>query len=101
MRVALSGLALAAAVRVIDGVHHHATHRRTNAAPADRAGFAVAAKVVLVVADFADGGTAIDVHLARLGRTQANRRVQTFACGKLCGAAGAARELATLAGLQL
>src|SRR5688572_30017872 len=101
MRVALSGLAFAAAVRVIDGVHHYAAHRRTNATPADRAGLAVAAQVVLVVADFADGGAALDVHLARLGRAQANRRVRPFACGELCGAAGAARELAALAGLQL
>src|SRR5262249_41074384 len=79
----------------------HAAHRRTDAAPADRAGLAVAAQVVLVVADFADRGAAIDVHLAGFGRTQTHRRVQTFARRELRGAAGAARHLAALARLEL
>src|SRR5208283_342489 len=35
MRVALSGLALAAAVRMVDRIHHDAAHRRTHAQPAN------------------------------------------------------------------
>src|SRR6201996_5016526 len=53
VRVALAGLALATTVRVIDRVHRQTAHRRAHAAPAHRAGLAVAAQVVLIVADFA------------------------------------------------
>src|ERR1700747_278914 len=47
--VALAGLALAAAVRVIDRVHGESAHRRADAAPALRARLAVAGRVVLLV----------------------------------------------------
>src|SRR5580700_9569056 len=70
MRIALAGLALAAAVRVIDGVHRQSPRRRADAAPALGACLAVAPQIVLVVADFADGCAAVDVHAARLGRLQ-------------------------------
>src|SRR4029077_20310556 len=79
VRVALAGLALAAAVRVVDRVHGQAAHRRAYAAPALGAGLAVAAQVVLVVADLADGGAAVDVHLARLAGLQAQERVDALA----------------------
>src|ERR1700691_1227692 len=42
MRIALPGLAFAAAVRGVDGIHRKAAHRRTDAAPAFGAGLAVA-----------------------------------------------------------
>src|ERR1700722_12168034 len=101
MRVALAGLALAAAVRVIDRVHHDAAHRRPHAQPAHRAGLAEHAQVVLIVADFADGGAAIDVDLANLPRLQAHARIQPFARRELRGAAGRAGELAALAHFHL
>src|SRR5580658_804656 len=41
VRVTLAGLALATAVRMVDGVHRQATHRRPHTEPADRTGFAV------------------------------------------------------------
>src|SRR3984885_15873026 len=49
VRITLAGLALAAAVRVVDRVHGEPTHRRAHPAPAHRTGFAVAAQVVLLI----------------------------------------------------
>src|ERR1700733_5939879 len=100
MRIALAGLAFAAAVRVIDGIHGKTAHRRADAAPALGARLAVAAQVVLVVAHLADGRAAIHVHAARLGRFQAQRGVDALARGVLHRAAGASGELPALAGLQ-
>ena len=51
VRVALAGLALATTVRMVDRVHHDAADRRADAAPALRAGLAVDAQAVFVVAD--------------------------------------------------
>src|SRR5262245_58688414 len=66
-RVARGGLpALAAAMRVVDGVHRHAAHRRAHAAPAHPAGLADRFQRVLLVADLADRGAAVHVHLADL-----------------------------------
>src|SRR5512147_1749819 len=63
-RVALgAGPALTTAVRVIDRVHRHTPHRRTDAAPALRPRFTNGAQVVLFIAHLADGGAAVDVHL--------------------------------------
>src|SRR5579875_980312 len=101
MRIALPGFALAAAVRVIDRVHRKPAHRRPHAAPADGARLAVAAQVVLVVAHFADRRAAVDVHAADLGRFHPEIGVCALARRVLGGAAGAARELAALAGLEL
>src|SRR5688572_16581937 len=101
MRVALAGLALAAAVRVVDRVHDDAADRRADAAPALRAGLAVNDQAVVVVADFADRRATVHVHLAHLGRPQTDRRVETFARHELCGGAGAARELTAATRLEL
>src|SRR2546423_7272184 len=73
------GAAFAAAVRIVDGVHRHAAYRRAHTAPAHPAGLADRFEVVLGVAGFADGGAAIDVHLADPARAQAKLRVGTFA----------------------
>src|SRR5262249_59438889 len=51
-------LALAAAVRVVDGVHRGAAHGRALALPAAAAGLAAGDVLVLDVADLADGGAA-------------------------------------------
>ncbi len=100
VRIALSGLAFATTVRVIDRVHGLAANRRADAEPALRAGLAVDAQVVLVVRHFADRGAAVDVHLAALARLQAQQRVDAFARGEAGRGAGAARHLAALAGLE-
>src|SRR5262245_37950146 len=86
---------------MVDRVHGLATHRRADAQPALGAGLAVHAQVVLVVRHFADGGAAIDVHLAALARLQAQQRVDAFARGEAGRGAGAAHHLAALAGLEL
>src|ERR1041385_6961793 len=91
MRIALTGLAFAAAVRMVDGVHRDAAHRRPNSAPALGAGLADLAQVVLFVPDLADRRTAIHVHLAHLARARDD----------LHRGARAARELRALPGLEL
>src|SRR5690606_26677510 len=101
VRVTLSRSALTTTVRVVDRVHRCTTHRRSDTAPPHGASLAVAAQVVLLIADFADRCAAIDVHLAHLVRTQTNRRVGAFARGELRRGAGGTRELTTLARLQL
>src|SRR3970040_1172711 len=101
MRIPLAGLAFAAAVRMVDGIHRHAAHRRADTAPALRAGFADLAQVVLVVADFTDRRAAGHVDSAHLARTQAHRDVGPFAGDDLHRGTGAARELPALAGLEL
>src|SRR3989304_8544806 len=57
------GLAFPAPMRVIDRVHGHAAHRRAHAAPAPAPGLAPRFPRMLFIADFADGGAALDVHL--------------------------------------
>src|SRR5512145_2276879 len=70
-RIALgAGAALAATVRVVDRVHHHAAHGRAHAAPAHRTGLAELAQVVFLVADLADGGAAVDQHAPDLAGAQ-------------------------------
>src|SRR4051812_33231671 len=101
MRVALSGLAFAAAVRMVDRVHRDAPHRRPNSAPALRARLADLAQVVLLIAELADGRSTIHVHLAHLARPQTHRDVFALARDDLHRSARAARELRALAGLQL
>src|SRR5690606_18094291 len=93
-------LALAATVRVIDRVHRHAAHRRADALPARAAGLADALELMLFVADFTDGGAAIDVHLAHLAGTQTQLRIAAFAGEQLYARARGARQLRTLARLH-
>src|SRR5215831_796277 len=101
MRIALTGFALATAVRVIDGVHGEPAHRRAHALPALGTCLAVAAQVVLIVAHLADGGAAVDVHLACLSRFQAQIRVDPLARREGHRGAGAARQLPAATGLHL
>src|SRR5256712_14214196 len=75
VRVALSALALAAAVRVVDRVHRQAAHRGPPALPAVAAGLADSDDLVLGVAELADGGLALEQDLAHLGRGHADLRV--------------------------
>src|SRR5688572_24653513 len=101
MRIALARLAFAATVRMVDGVLGDAAHGRANAAPALRSGLADLAQVVLVVADLANRGAAIDVHPAHLARAQTHRDVLAFARDDLHRRTRATRELRALAGLHL
>src|SRR5262249_29638584 len=100
-RIALAGLAFTTTVRVIDRVHGLAADRRADTEPALRTGLAVHLQVVFVVRHLADGGAAVDVHLAALARLQAQQRGDAFARRERSGGAGAAHHLAALAGLEL
>jgi hypothetical protein len=66
-------------VRVIDRVHRNAANGRADTAPAVRTGLADLAQAVLFVADFTDGGAALDVHAADFARAQTNLSVDAFA----------------------
>src|SRR5690625_4138546 len=101
VRVALPGLALAAAVRMVDGVHGRAAHGRLDAAPALGTGLAQLLQVVLDVADLTDGGAALGRHAAHLARAQAQRGVGALAGHQLHAGAGGAGHLRALAGLHL
>src|SRR5690242_11563483 len=94
-------LALTTAVRMVDRVHDHAADGRTNALPTLGAGLAQLLEAVLGVADFADGGAAVDRHAAHLAGTQTQRGVAGLASHQLHRGAGAAGDLRTLACLHL
>src|SRR5690606_26426602 len=101
MRVPLPGLGATTAVRMVTRVQRCTADGRANAAPTLGAGLAQLLQVVLVVADFADGGTALGRDLAHLARTQADQGVGTLAGDQLHAGAGGAGDLGALARLQL
>src|SRR5215470_12520959 len=70
--------ALAAAHRVIDGVHRHAAVVRADALPPHAAGLAPLDVGVLGVADLPDGRPAVDVDPAHLARRHAQGRPVAF-----------------------
>src|SRR5450759_1088887 len=97
-RVAVA--ARAAAQRVIDRVHHFAAHRRPDTAPAIGAGLADGTQVVLFIADFADGGAAVDMHPADFAGPQAQLRVRAFAREQLHARTRRTRDLRAFARLH-
>src|SRR5690606_40595108 len=101
MRVALAGLGLATAVRMVDRVHGRAADGRLDAAPALGARLAQLLQVVLGVADFADRRAALGRNAAHLARTQAERGIHTLARHQLHAGTGGARDLRALARLHL
>src|SRR5262249_38783778 len=101
VRVALAGLALAAAVRVVDRVHRQAADRRPPALPAVAAGLADADDLVLGVAELADRRLALEQDLAHFGRGHADLRVLALFRHQLSERAGAADHLRAVPLLQL
>src|SRR5262245_8708448 len=98
-RIARRGLSsLAAAMRMVHGVHCHATHRRTYAAPAHASRLADGLQRMLLVANLADSGAAVDMYPANFARTQPYLRVLALAREQLNGGAGGTGELGALAG---
>src|SRR3989304_1589962 len=71
------------------------------APPGAGAGLAEAAQVVLGVADLADGGATVYVHLAHLAALQAHLRIVALARDELHAGAGGAPDLRPASGLQL
>src|SRR6185312_6662485 len=98
---ALASAAFAATVRVIHRVHDHATNGRTNPAPARGTGLADLAQAVVAVADFADGGAAVDMHATDLAGAQADLCVNAFTSEQHRRCTGRAGHLGTLARQQL
>src|SRR4051812_38955592 len=84
-------------VRVIDRVHDHTTHCRTNAAPTHGTRFTDLAQIVFAVTDFTDGCTAFDVNAAHFTGAQTHLSVSTFACHQHNAGAGGTSDLSTLA----
>src|SRR6266566_2213311 len=94
-------LALAATVRMVDGVHRGAADGRALAAPAATAGLAVGDVLVVDIADLADGRPARQRNAAHLARGKAQDAVTLILRDQLDARARRARHLAALAGLQL
>src|SRR5262249_54957877 len=101
MRVALAGLALTTAVRVVHRIHGQTTHRRPDAQPAALAGLADPDDVVLDVAELADGGPAIEQHLPHHARGQPDLGIAALLGHQLPARAGRADHLRAPAGLEL
>src|SRR4051794_9897762 len=95
------GRALAAAVRMVDGVHRRAARLRADALVAAAAGLSDRDVLVLRVADRADRRAAVDRHHAHLAGRQAQRGAVAFLRDELDRGAGAAPHLAALAGGEL
>src|SRR5690606_12355811 len=98
---AFASTAFTTTVRVIDRVHGHATDGRADTTPAHCAGLADLSQAVFFVADFTNGGTAVDMHTADFTRAQANLSVSAFTGQQHSGSAGGTGQLRTLAGQQL
>ena len=100
MRVTLAGLGLTTTVRVVNRVHGSTTNGRADAAPTLGTGLAQLFQAVLVVADFADGGAALDRNLAHFTRAQAQGGVDAFTSHQLHGRTSGTSDLSALPGFS-
>src|SRR5690606_696817 len=101
-RVATTGgLALAATVRVVDGVHDDTTDVGALALPAHAAGLAPVDVGLLGVADLADGGAAARIDVADLAGRHAQLRIRPVLGDQLHRGACAAGDLGPATGTQL
>src|ERR1700733_11282611 len=94
--LAFTSAAFTTTVRVIDRVHRDTTDGRADALPADCAGLAVLAQLMLFVGALAVRGAAVDVDLANSARTQATLRVDPFASQQRRRRTGGTRDLRAL-----
>src|SRR6266542_6280600 len=102
LRVAAgAGLALAATVRVVGGVHGRTTHGGPHAQPARTPGLAAGLVLMVQVTELADGGGAADVDAAQLAGGHADDRVVALLGQQLRAGAGRAHELGAPAQRQL
>src|SRR5436190_7853326 len=95
------GLALAAAMRVIDRVHRDATHRRLTAEPAVPASLADDDVLMIGVRHRADRRAAFGTDHAHLAGGHPQQRVALLAADQLDIGAGRAGDLTALPGLHL
>src|SRR6185369_6704327 len=98
---AAGGLALAAAVRVVDRVHHDTADGGALALPPHTAGLTPVDVRLLGVADLADGGAAAHVDAADLTGRHAQRGVGAFLAQQLNAGAGRAGHFGPAAWPQL
>src|SRR5438552_13997506 len=98
---AARGLALAAAMRVIDRVHRDAAHRRLAAEPAVPAGLADDDVLMIRVRHRADRRAAFGAHHPHLARGHPQQRIALIAADQLDISAGRAGDLTPLARLHL
>src|SRR5581483_4923445 len=94
-------LPLAAAVRVVDGVHRGAAHGRPLAAPAAAPGLAAGDVLMVDVPDLADGRAARERDAAHLAGREPEHGESAVLRHELDAGAGGARHLGALAGLEL
>src|SRR6185312_1690469 len=87
-RMAALVLALAAAVRVVDGVHDGAAHGRALPHPAAAAGLAAGLDLVGDIAELADGRPTLLGHAPHLAGRQPQQRLAAFLGDELGGRAG-------------
>src|SRR6195952_5077922 len=98
---ATGGLALAAAVRVVDRVHDDTTDGRALALPPHTTGLAPVDVALLGVADLADGGAAAHVDTTDFTTGHAQRRVGAFLAEQLDADTGRAAHLGATTRSQL
>src|SRR2546423_8383073 len=98
---AARGLALAAAMRVIDRVHRDAAHRRLAAEPTVPAGLADDDVLMIRVRHCADRRAAFGAHHPYLARGHPQQRIALIAADQLDISAGRSGDLAPLARLHL
>src|SRR5207248_7811100 len=100
-RPATRALALAAAERMVDGIHGHAADSGATPQPAALPRLADRHQLVLGIADFADRGEAFAPHHPHFGRPEPERDVVALFRHHLRARTGAAAQLAALADLEL
>ena len=75
------GFALAPAHRMIDGIHHHATHMWSAPLPASASRFATRNIHVIDISNLADGGETVFVNSSNLAGRHFHQRVTGFDVG--------------------
>src|SRR5436189_518068 len=100
-RVIALALALAAAHRVVDGVHHRPAHRRAEPEPAHPAGLTDRHVLVVEIAHLPDRRHAVDRHHPHLAGRQLERRALALLRQELRLRAGAPAHLRAATRLEL
>src|SRR5882762_7115219 len=98
---AARGLALAAAVRMVDRIHRHAAHVRPDSAPARAPGFTQRNIFMLDVAYLAHRRPALNRNASHFTRRHAQLRIRAFLGQQLRERSGRARHLPAFARTHL
>ena len=101
MRIALPGLSLTAAVRMVDRIHDDSTNVWPTAEPSRAPRFADGNILMIEIADLPDGRHTGSQNSPHLPGLQSHLHIAFFAAHNLGKTAGAADQLPALARLQL